>query len=89
MINEHKPIDNLVFELQERAKELNCLYTIEDSLNRSEISLRQAFHTVINSVPPAFQFPKNCKTKLVYGDIVYQTSDFEETKWFIKSDILA
>ncbi len=88
MINEHKPIDNLVFELQERAKELNCLYTIEDSLNRSEISLRQAFHTVINSVPPAFQFPKNCKTKLVYGDIVYQTSDFEETKWFIKSDII-
>ncbi|MCX6167777.1 MAG: pyruvate, phosphate dikinase [Ignavibacteriales bacterium] len=88
MINEHKPIDNLVFELQERAKELNCLYTIEDSLNRSEISLRQAFHTVINSIPPAWQFPKECKAKLVYGDIVYQTSDFEETKWFIQSDII-
>ena len=88
MINEHTPIDNLVFELQERAKELNCLYMIEDSLNRSEISLRQAFHTVINSIPPAWQFPKNCKAKLVYGDIVYQTSDFEETKWFIKSDII-
>ncbi len=88
MINEQKPIDNLVFELQERAKELNCLYTIEDSLNRSENSLRQAFHTVINAIPPAFQFPKNCKAKLVYGDIVYQTSDFEETKWFIKSDII-
>ena len=88
MINEHKPIDNLVFELQERAKELNCLYTIEDSLNRSEISLRQAFHTVINSIPPAWQYPKECKAKLVYGDIVYQTSDFEETKWFIQSDIV-
>ncbi len=88
MINEHKPIDDLVFELQERAKELNCLYTIEDSLNRSDISLRQAFHTVINSIPTAFQFPKNCKAKLVYGDIVYQTSDFEETKWFIMSEII-
>ncbi len=88
MVNENKPIDNLVFELQERAKELNCLYTIEDSLNRSDISLRQAFHTVINAIPPGWQYPNICKAKLVYGDIVYQTSDFEETKWFIKSDII-
>lgn len=88
MVNEHKPIDNLVLELQERAKELNCLYTIEDSLNRSEISLRQAFHTVINSIPPAWQYPQICKAKLVYGDIIYQTSEFEETKWVIKSEII-
>ena len=88
MVNENKPIDNLVFELQERAKELNCLYTIEDSLNRSDISLRQAFHTVINAIPPGWQFQNVCKAKLVYGDIVYQTSDFEETKWMIKSNIV-
>jgi pyruvate, water dikinase len=87
MVNEKKPIDNLVFELQERAKELNCLYMIEESLNRSDISLRQAFHTVINAIPPAWQFPNICKAKLVYGEIVYQTSDFEETKWYIRSDI--
>ncbi|MBI1938716.1 MAG: pyruvate, phosphate dikinase [Ignavibacteriales bacterium] len=88
MVNENKPIDNLVLELQERAKELNCLYTIEDNLNRSDISLRQAFHTVINAIPPAWQFPNVCKAKLVYGDIVYQTSDFEETKWQLTSDIV-
>lgn len=88
MTREQKPIDNLVLELQERAKELNCLYTIEDSLNRSDISLRQAFHTVINAIPPAWQFPNVCKAKLIYGDIVYQTSDFEETKWQLTSDII-
>jgi len=88
MVKGHKSIDNLVIELQERAKELNCLYTIEDSLNRSEISLRQAFHTVINAIPPAFQYPNVCKAKLIYGDIVYQTSDFEETKWVLNSDII-
>lgn len=88
MLKGHKSIDNLVIELQERAKELNCLYTIEDSLNRSEISLRQAFHTVINAIPPAFQFPNVCKAKLIYGDIVYQTSDFEETKWVLNSEII-
>lgn len=88
MTREQKPIDHLVLELQERAKELNCLYTIEDSLNRSDISLRQAFHTVINSIPQAWQFPNVCKAKLIYGDIVYQTSDFEETKWQLTSEII-
>lgn len=88
MLNENKPIDNLVLELQERSKELNCLYTIEDSLNRSDISLRQAFHTVINAIPPAWQYPLICKAKLIYGDIVYQTSDFEETKWKLESNII-
>ncbi len=88
MVNQTKPFDNLVLELQERAKELNCLYTIEDNLNRSNISLRQAFHTVINAIPPGWQYPNICKAKLVYGEIVYQTADFEETKWVIKSDIV-
>lgn len=88
MQNENKPIENLVLPLQERAKELNCLYTIEDSLNRSEISMRQAFHTVINAIPVGFQYPNICKAKLVYGDIIYLTSDFEETKWVITSDII-
>ncbi|MFA7228358.1 MAG: PEP/pyruvate-binding domain-containing protein [Melioribacteraceae bacterium] len=88
MINEHKPIDELVAELQERSKELNCLYTIEESLNRSDISLRQAFHTVINSIPPAMQYPQKVRAKLVYGDIYYQTGDFEETKWFMRSEII-
>jgi len=87
MIKDNKPIDNLVIQLQERAKELNCLYTIEDSLNRSEISMRQAFHTVINALPSGFLYSDICKVKLVYGDIIYLTNDFEETEWVIYSDI--
>jgi hypothetical protein len=88
MPDRDKPLDNLVFELHERAKELNCLYTIEDSLNRSDISMRQAFHTVINAIPPGWHYPNVCKAKLAYGEIVYQTSDFKETKWVIKSEIV-
>lgn len=87
MTTHQKSIDSLVFELQERAKELNCLYTIEDSLNRSDISMRQAFHTVINAVTPAFQYPNFAKARLKYGEIIYQTSDFEETKWYVSAPI--
>jgi len=88
MGNQNNPIDSLVVELNERAKELNCLYTIEDSLNRSDISMRQAFDTVINAIPPGMQYPNACRIKLAYGEIVYQTNDFKETQWVIKTDIV-
>ncbi len=88
VIVDNTAIENLVLELQERAKELNCLYIIEENLNRSDISLRQAFHTVINAIPQGFQYPNLCRPKLVYGDIVYQIQDFEETKWVLASDII-
>ncbi|MCK9279858.1 MAG: pyruvate, phosphate dikinase [Melioribacteraceae bacterium] len=83
-----KPADSLVLELQERAKELNCLYIIEDTLNKSDISARQAFHTVINTLPQGCQYSELCRVKLYYDDITYQTSEFDETKWFIQVDIL-
>ncbi len=88
MEDENKLLNDIFIELKERAKELSCLYTVEDCLNRADISFRLAFHTVINAIPEAMKYPDICKAKLVYGDIVYQTSDFEESKWFIKSDIL-
>ncbi|KUO62411.1 pyruvate, phosphate dikinase [bacterium BRH_c32] len=84
----NKPADSLVLELQERAKELNCLYIIEDTLNKSDISARQAFHTIINTLPQGCQYPDSCRVKLFYEDITYQTSEFEESKWFIQVDIV-
>ncbi|MEG8946920.1 PEP/pyruvate-binding domain-containing protein [Rosettibacter firmus] len=89
MSDENRNIkDDLILKLQERTKELNCLYTIEDTLNRSEISLRQAFHTVINTLPQGFQYSEDCRVKLIYGDIVYQTSDFSETPWVLSTNII-
>ena len=88
MDDDKKKINNLVFELQERAKELNTLFVIEDNLNRSELTMRQAFHTILDAIPGGFQYPNNCMAKLVYGEIVYQTGEFKETPWVLKSDLI-
>ena len=88
MADEKTKIDNLVVELQERAKELNTLFVIEDSLNRTDITMRQAFHTILDAIPGGFQYPNNCMAKLVYGEIVYQSPEFKETTWVLKSDLI-
>lgn len=82
------PIDNILKELEERAKELNCLYRIEDALNHSDITLEDAFKTVVEVIPGGWQYPDITRAKLEYKNKVYKNTDFEETIWQLKSDIV-
>ncbi len=82
-----QPIEHLVKELEERAKELNCLYKIEDTLNHSDISLEDAFNVVIDAIPPGWQFPAITKAKLDYKGLVYKSEGYKDSPWFLKSDI--
>lgn len=82
-----QPIDHLVKELEERAKELNCLYKIEDTLNKSEITLDEAFNMVVSSIPPGWQFPDITRVKLDYKGKKIFSDDFHESDWFQESNI--
>lgn len=82
-----QPIEHLVKELEERAKELNCLYKIEDALNHSDISLDEAFNMVVEAIPPGWQFPDITRVKLDYKGKVYTSEDFHESLMFQRSEI--
>ncbi|MEO8514711.1 MAG: PEP/pyruvate-binding domain-containing protein, partial [Ignavibacteria bacterium] len=87
MSEKTQPIEHLVRELEERAKELNCLYKIEDTLNKSEISLEEAFRVVVDTIPPGWQFPEITRVKLEHKGSIYTSEDFTESVWFQKTDI--
>lgn len=87
MSEKTQPIEHLVKELEERAKELNCLYRIEDTLNNSQITLDEAFSIVVDTIPPGWQFPEITKVKLEYKGKVYTSDNFSESLWFQRSDI--
>ena len=82
-----QPIEHLVRELEERAKELNCLYKIEDTLNHSDISLDEAFNLVVDAIPPGWQYPDITRVKLEYKGSTYTTEHFSESIWFQRADI--
>jgi nitrate/nitrite-specific signal transduction histidine kinase len=48
----------LTHSLTERVKELNCLYTISRVFENEALSLEEMLQGVINSVPPAWQYPE-------------------------------
>jgi pyruvate,water dikinase len=83
-----KSVENLINSLRERAKELNCLYQVEELTNKSDIEIEQVFNGIINAIPPGWQFPDVCKAKIEYKDAVFQSPDFAETEWVQSADII-
>ncbi len=77
----NKPIDKILEDLQERAKELNCLYKIEELLNNPDASLNEIFHGIIDAIPPGWQYPDICKARISFSDKVYKSAGFKETPW--------
>ncbi len=78
----------MIDDLKERAKELNCLYDVQEILGNPKISVEQAFKEIINVIPLGWQYPDICKTEIVFGEMKFRSSDFSRTPWELSSDIL-
>jgi len=88
MNEQNKPIENLLRDLKERAKELSCLYEVEEILNRSDASPNELFTSIIKAIPPGWQYPDICLAKITYGDATYQSHNFKETPWVQTANIV-
>jgi hypothetical protein len=47
-----KPVNKMILELQERFKELTCLYQIEELLIRPGSTIKEVFNSIIKVMPP-------------------------------------
>lgn len=89
MAESSKSMNLVMKSLEERAKELNCLYKIEEILSLPDITLPEIFQGVIEAIPDGWQYPKFCTTGINYGNDEYRDYNFEKTQWSLKSDIIA
>lgn len=83
-----KSIERLLVDLKERAKELNCLYQVEEIMSEPELPLVELFQRIVNTVPAGWQYPDICGARISYGDLEVQGSSFRETNWSQHSDIV-
>ncbi|KAA3611035.1 MAG: pyruvate, phosphate dikinase [Calditrichaeota bacterium] len=86
-MNNNKPVDKLVLDLKERAKELNCLYEIQELLSNPGKSTKEICELLVKSIPPGWQFPDICHAKLLLHRSVFETEGFQESAWFQSADI--
>ena len=58
MSDKRESISGLMQSLQERAKELNCIYQLEEILNNFDQSLSEVCLKIIDIIPPGWQYPE-------------------------------
>lgn len=87
-----KPDDShfapMLHALQERAKELNCLYHVGELLARADVPLNEIFGKIVEVLPAGWQYPHDCQARIIFETLVLQPEDFQVTPWIQKANIV-
>ncbi|HLF14217.1 MAG TPA: PEP/pyruvate-binding domain-containing protein, partial [Bacteroidota bacterium] len=89
MENNSQSTENLLVALRERAKELSCLYTVEELFNRPGISLHDIIRGIINAIPAGWKYPDVCRAAINYAGEIYRQPDFVETPWVMHAEVVS
>ncbi|MCD6356702.1 MAG: PAS domain S-box protein, partial [Anaerolineaceae bacterium] len=73
--------------LEERVKELNCLYDISSLVETPGISLLEILRGCVELLPPAWQYPQITCARITLRGREYKTKNFRETKWKLSREI--
>jgi hypothetical protein len=88
MTKEKQSVDRLIWGLQERAKELNCLYSIEELMNRPDSQIDEVCQRIVDAIPPGWQYPDICVAEVKLEEKSYYSPDFKPTPWVQSEDIV-
>jgi len=91
-INERKQAQKLLekqtHDIEDRVKELDCLYGISKLVENKNISLEGIFRGIVELVTLSWQDPAITCARIIYKDQVYQTDNYKETPWKQAQDIV-
>jgi hypothetical protein len=88
MIESDRPSEKLLASLRERAKELDCLYQVEQVLSQLDLPQEEAFQRVVDAIPPGWQYPDVCGAMIEHRDRIFTTHRFQLTEWTQSADIM-
>jgi hypothetical protein len=71
----------MLHALQERAKELSCIYRIDELVRARERSLDEVLRDVLEAIPPGWQYPAMCQAKIVLEGQTFRPPSFSESAW--------
>lgn len=75
--------------LDQRIKELNCLYTIGALGAAPDTSLDEIARPTVDLLPSAMQYPEIACARITIDDQEFRTPNFRETDWMLCSQLLA
>ncbi len=81
MVKELRQVDAVFDALESRAKELNCLYQVEEILTNYHRPLQMVIMDLIDVIPTGWRYPDICIVRIRYKGRTFQSPEFAETPW--------
>ena len=75
-------------ELNERIKELNCLYSVSSLLVMRKYPLEDLLRKAVRYIPSGWQYPERTCVRILLNNHDVQTDNFKETTLHLKQNIL-
>ncbi len=88
MSTSERSLDDILRALQERAKELNCLYRVDEVLSRKDVDWSSVLRELVQIMPRGWQYPDQCVARLTLEGRVFEPPDFRESPWSQHADIV-
>ena len=87
-MSKEKRVENILHSLQERAKELNCLYRVDELLSDLNRPQETIMRELAESLPPGWQYPEACEAAITIDGRLYAKDGFEASEWRQKAEIM-
>ena len=87
MCSQKEKGEDLARFFRERAKELECLYQIEELLLDDEAKIADVCRSIVLVMPSGWQYSETCCVKITIRAETFQSLDFVETPWVQKADV--
>ncbi len=81
-------LEQKTMELNERYKELNCLYGISKLKSKENLSLEDFIMKSVELIQPALQYPEITCARIILEEKEYKTANFKETQWCLNASII-
>jgi PAS domain S-box-containing protein len=78
----------LIHEVGERMKELNCLYEVYKILDSEDNTITDILNKIVKIIPPSWQYPDITCAKINFLNQDYLSDNFTTSAWSQKEDIL-
>jgi pyruvate,water dikinase len=82
------PAGKIIEALQERAKELHCLYRVHELVNRPDLGLDEVCRSLLEVIPPGFQYPGVCFARILVEDAIYEPPRAMKSPWVLRAPVV-
>lgn len=87
MTKPQKSLDRLIDTVEERVKELNCIFEVEEILRKPGITLPDIFKQLTEIIPQAMQYPEICIVKIEHGNEKYISENYKDSPWGLNTEL--